>query len=222
MNRATRMIVSVLGVMLGISGINHGFFEALQGNTQTNGLIVQAIGDAQQMWLHGTEEAFTIVPKFLLTGILAMIFGLAIIIWSVGFIHTKHGATVFILLFTMLFLTGGGIGQVIFFIPVWLACTRINKPLNWWRRTLSPGLQRKLSGIWPFSLSVVVACFLVALEIAVVGFVPEVSDPEQLLAICWSLLLAAWILMLFTFVSGFASDLQHRSFDMSGAVYVQS
>ena len=70
MNRATRNIVTAVGVMLGIAGINHGFFETLQGNIPTNGLIIQAIGDAQQMWIHGTEEAFTIVPNFLITGIL--------------------------------------------------------------------------------------------------------------------------------------------------------
>ena len=117
MNRATRIIVAAMGIMLGIAGMNHGFFEILQGNTPTGSLIIQAIGDEQQMWIHGTEEAFTVVPNFLLTGILAISVSIAIIIWSVGFVHKKHGPTVFILLFVLLFLTGGGIGQIVFFIP---------------------------------------------------------------------------------------------------------
>ena len=121
MNRATRNIVTAVGVMLGLAGMNHGFFEILQGNIPTNGLIIQAIGDADQMWIHGTEEAFTIVPNFLITGILAIVAGMAVMIWSAGFVHKKHGPTVFILLFVSLFLTGGGIGQIVFLSqPGWL------------------------------------------------------------------------------------------------------
>ena len=48
MNRATRIIVATRGVLLGFSGMNHGFFEILQGNTPTDGLIIQAISDAAQ------------------------------------------------------------------------------------------------------------------------------------------------------------------------------
>ena len=122
--------------------MDHGFFETLQGNIPTNGLIIQAIGLAHRMWLHGTEEAFTIVPNFLATGILAMIFSIAIMIWSVGFIHTKHGPAVFFLLFVLLFLVGGGVGQIVFFIPIWAASTRINKPLTWWRKVLPENVRR--------------------------------------------------------------------------------
>jgi hypothetical protein len=99
MNTATRSIVAVIGVILAIAGISHGFFEILQGNTATDGLIIQAIGDAQQRWQYGTEEAFTIVPNFLATGVLAIAASLAIAIWSVGFLHTQRGATIFGLLF---------------------------------------------------------------------------------------------------------------------------
>ena len=121
MNRATRIIVATMGVLLGLAGMNHGFFEILQGNTPTNGLIIQAIGDAHQMWSYGTEEAFTIVPNFLLTGVLAVLISIAIIIWSVGFVHKKQGPTIFILLFLLLFLVGGGIGQIVFSSrPGWL------------------------------------------------------------------------------------------------------
>lgn len=208
MNRATRTIVASVGVMLGIAGMNHGFFEILQGNTPTIGLVIQAIGDEQQMWQYGTEEAFTIIPNFLLTGILAIIFSIAIIIWSVGFVHKKHGPAVFILLFVMLFLTGGGIGQLVFFIPTWLAATRINSPLTWWRGVLSEKTRQVLEKLWPFSLGIVLICFLIGLEIAIFGFVPGVENDDSALAINWSLLLVAWILLLFSFVSGFAYDIQ--------------
>jgi len=210
-NRATRIIVATMGVLLGLAGMNHGFFEILQRNTPTNGLIIQAIGDAHQMWSYGTEEAFTIVPNFLLTGVLAVLISIAIIIWSVGFVHKKQGPTIFILLFLLLFLVGGGIGQIVFFIPTWLASTRINKPLTRWRRVLPEKIRQVLAKLWPFLISAALFCFLFALEIAIFGLVPGVDNPDTALKICWSFLFAAWILMLFSFVSGFAFDIHHQT-----------
>jgi hypothetical protein len=131
MNRATKIIVSTISIILAIAGMVHGFFEILQGNTPTGGLIIQAIGDEQQMWLYGTEEAFTIIPNFLITGILTIIVSLAIIIWSASYLQTKRGAAVFLLLFVVLFLVGGGIAAQVVFVPItWAVATRINKPLN--------------------------------------------------------------------------------------------
>lgn len=211
MNRSTRIIVAIAGCLFGIAGLDHGFFEALQGNVPTNGLIIQAIGPAQRMWLHGTEEAFTLLPNFLLTGLTAMLTSLAIIVWSVGFIHTRHGPTVFLLLFIVLFLVGGGIGQVVFFIPTWAAATRINQPLTWWRKILPENLRRVLARLWPASLVATALFFLIALEIAIFGYVPALQDPDLRLYICWSFLLAAWLLLLFSFVAGFADDIQRTT-----------
>ena len=94
------------------------------------------------MWLYGTEEAFTIIPNFLFTGILALFVSLVIIVWSVGFIHSKYGATVFGLLCVLLFLVGGGIAA-----PDHV-CSRhmaggygMDGSLTWWRKVL-PGESR--------------------------------------------------------------------------------
>ena len=199
-----------MGVLLGIAGIDHGFFETLQGNQPTTGLIIQAIGPAQRIWVHGTEEAFTLIPNFLVTGILAIMVSLTIMIWSVGFVHKRHGSTIFILLFILLVLVGGGIGQIIFFTLAWAVSTRINLPLTWWRKVLPVNIRQGLAKLWPVTLTVVSVCFLFALEIAVWGFVPGISDPDQRLYICWSFLgigLAAYFL---TFISGFAHDIQAK------------
>ncbi|NVM01028.1 MAG: hypothetical protein HWN67_01715, partial [Candidatus Helarchaeota archaeon] len=142
---ATRIIVATIGVILGIAGFNHGFFEALQGNKPTGGLFILAIGEANRMWLYGTEGAFTLIPHFLITGIFAMSISIFIIIWSVGFVHKKHGTSIFLLLFIVLFLVGGGIAQILFFLPTWAYATRINKPLNWWKRILPEGIRKTLA-----------------------------------------------------------------------------
>jgi len=114
---ATRVIVTTLGVLFGISGANHGLFEFLQGNKPTGTLFIHAIGEAQQFWPKGTEDAFTILPTFWNAGLLSMIVGLVIVGWSLFFIETKYGRTVFLALSIILFLVGGGIG--IFLKQAW-------------------------------------------------------------------------------------------------------
>jgi hypothetical protein len=207
MNKATRIIVATLGVIFGISGISHGLFEILQGNTATGGLFISAIGEAQKMWPHGNEYAFTLIPNFLITGIVAMIVGLSIIIWSVGFVHKNNGPTIFILLFVLLFLVGGGIAQIIFFTLIWVVSTRINKPLTWWRKILPVRIREPLGKLWPWSLILSSSLLVFVLEIAIFGFVPTVNDPDAVLSIMLSCLGMELGVLLLTFVAGFAHDI---------------
>ena len=124
-NQKTRITASTIGVLLGIAGlVNHGIFEVLQGNTPTNGFYIEAIGEANRFWVHGTEGAFTIIPNFLATGICVMLVSLAIILCSVRNIQTRHGATVFLFLLILLTLVGGGIGHIILSLPAWAYCVR--------------------------------------------------------------------------------------------------
>ncbi len=208
MNRASRIIVAVIGIVLAIAGMDHGIFEILQGNTPTQGLILQAIGPAHRMWTYGTEEAFSILPNFLFTGIAAVIVSLAIIAWSISYIHTQHGATGLGLLFILLFLVGGGIAAQIMFAPItWAAATRINKPLTGWRRLLPTSVRRKLANIWPFTLTIGSLSFLVGLFIAITGYVPTISNADVILNVCWAFIFVGGLGMyLLTLVRGFAHD----------------
>jgi hypothetical protein len=209
MNRATRINVAVLGVMLALSGmLAHGLFEVLQGNMPTDGLFIEAIGEAHRMWEHGAEGAFTIIPNFLITGLLAIAVSLCIIVWSIGFVHRRHGPLVFLLLFVLLFLVGGGVAQVAFFIPCWAASTWINKPLTWWQRFLPEGVRGVLAKLWPWLLVAGVVLFLAALVISVTGLVPGVTDPDLILSIDWTVLGVGYLLYLLAFVAGFAYDIE--------------
>jgi peptidoglycan/LPS O-acetylase OafA/YrhL len=186
---ATKAVAAALGVCVGLSGLDHGLFEALRGNTPTPGLIVQAIGPAQRMWTYGTEETFTLVPNFLLTGLLAMVVGLLTTIWSVHYLGRPNGSRILLLLGGLMFLVGGGIGMLVFLLPGWLVARRIHRPLTWAPSRLPATVGRALSRTWPAFVVAGMALYAFALEVSIVGFVPGVSDPDQALAICWLALL---------------------------------
>ncbi len=84
-NRKTRITASVLGVFLGLGGLlNHGIFEILQGYTSTNGFFIEAIGEYERFWIHGTEAAFTLVHNFFVTGIIVITISLVLILQSIS------------------------------------------------------------------------------------------------------------------------------------------
>jgi hypothetical protein len=206
---ATRLIATTIGVFFGLfSGVNHGIFEILQGNTPTNGLFIHAIGEGQKFWPLGTEDAFTIIPNFLVTGILSIIVGLAIVIWSIWFLPGKHGRTVFLGLFILSFLVGGGIGHVAFFIPAWAFATRMDKPLAWWRKALPHSTWTFLSRLWVVTLILATLVMLVGLEIAIFGFFPGLTNPESIQNTAMLLVLTSAILYVVSFIAGFGHELR--------------
>lgn len=187
--KGTKAVAAALGVCVGVSGLDHGFFEVLQGNTATPAFIVQAIGPAQRMWIYGTEEAFTLVPNFLVTGFLAMVAGLLTILWSLRCVDRPNGGRVLLLLGGLMFLVGGGIGMLVFLLAGWLVARRIHRPLTWVPSRLPGTGRRLLWRSWPALVVVGLALYGFALEVAIVGFVPGVPDPDQALIICWLALL---------------------------------
>lgn len=70
---ATRVAASALGVYVGLLGALHGYFEILQGDVAPDGLMINAIGPPCQPEEvgHACFPAMTLVPNFLVTGILA-------------------------------------------------------------------------------------------------------------------------------------------------------
>lgn len=208
-NRSTRTTASIIGVLLGMGGLlNHGIFEILQGNTPTNGFFIEAIGESHRFWIHGTEGAFTVLPNFLATGILVVLTSLAIIFWSARYLQTKHGATIFLLLLILLTLFGGGIGHIALSIPTWAYTTRINKPLTWWKKILPVAFKRILSGFWLYALVATTICWLTVMELGIFGYFPGQSDPDTILNIVFIFLLSTVVLANFTFICGFARDLE--------------
>ena len=148
MRRPTRVASSFLGIYAGLLGAAHGFFETMQGHLAPHRLGIAAIGppcEAKAIW-HACLPAMTIVPNFLLTGVLAIAVSLAVGLWSALFIERKQGGLVLLLLAVLMMLVGGG------FVPAWAGVTaglsrfRLDAPV----RSLSR-LRRFLARLWPGS-----------------------------------------------------------------------
>ena len=210
-NHSTRITTSTFGVLLGTAGIlNHGIFELLQGDTPTNGFFIEAIGKSHRFWLYGTEGAFTIIPNFLVTGILVIGLSLAVIIWSARYIQGKYGSSVFLLLLILLTLVGGGIGYIILFLPVWANSTRINKPLTWWKKILPVQLRKILSGLWPYMLALSSFLWIMVMELGIFGYFPGQTDPDILLNIVFIFLISTVVLANAAFICAFARDIEKQ------------
>jgi len=215
-NQKTRITASIIGVLLGIAGlVNHGFFEVLQGNTPTNGFFIEAIGEANRFWIHGTEAAFTIIPNFLVTGICVILVSLAIILWSVKYIQVKYGATVFLSLLILLTFVGGGIGFIVLFLPTWAYATRINKSLDWWKNILPARLRKALSKLWIYGLATTSISWLIVMELGIIGYFPGQTNPDTILNTVFVFLFSTVILANFTYVCGFARDIEERELELS-------
>jgi hypothetical protein len=209
-NEATAIITSTIAVLLAVSSFEHGLFESLQGFRRTDGFIIQAIGESIRWWKGGTEEAFTIIPNYLISGMVAMALSLVAMFWSIKYMRTRGGARVFILLFLALTLVGGGIGHIPFFVLTWAFATRIDKPLTWWTKRKAIRPDKSPPKTWLIALPLFCVSWLIALEIAIFGYFPGESDPDRLLYICWSFLLAAMLLIVVAFVLGLLFDARKR------------
>ncbi len=209
-NGATRRVASTLGVLVGIGSIDHGLLECLQGFHPTPGLIVNALGTGYRWtaWKQGGEGAFSLIPHFLVTGVIATTLGFALIVWSLRFIHRPHGATVFLSLGVASFFTGGGVAQIVLFTLTWAVATRIGASLAFWRWLIPSAVRAALGRIWPWTLGAMTILFIAALEIAVFGYIPGVTAPTEILHICWKILAVALMLFLISIVSGFAHDIE--------------
>lgn len=152
MRKATRIIAASFGIFAGLGGLEHGYFEILQGNVRPESIMIASMGPPcvpKEVW-HTCEPAMTVIPSFLVTGILAMVLGLVTMVWAVAFVQRQHGGTILALLSFGLLLFGGGIFPPVIGIIGGVVGTRINTPL---KRQPGPAW-RMLAKLWPWTIVV--------------------------------------------------------------------
>jgi hypothetical protein len=210
---ATKVITSTVGILCGISGLEHGFFETLQGNITPTSLLISAIGPATRFWPGGTETALTIIPNFFVTGILAMAASLLVILWSAVYIQKKYGSAVFLLLSVFQFLVGGGFAQIFLVLINTVAATQVNTPWKSWRVVLPGSVRRILAKLWLVLLIVFALTFLSAMFAAVFGYFPLVGglfnlNSNEMTKVLFTLGYSTLGLLPVTVLAGIAHDIQ--------------
>ncbi len=159
MRKATKAVTMWLGIVAGIAGLEHGYFEILQGNTRPAGLAFPSWGpdicDPAKIW-HACEPAMSILPNFLITGILAMLLSVVLIAWAGWFVQRRHGGLAQIGLSIALLLFGGGFFPPLIGIIGGAAGTQINQPVSG-----RPGAVTRLAArLWPWPLVLLVGWLL--------------------------------------------------------------
>jgi hypothetical protein len=182
-----RVVAAALGACVGLSGIDHGIFEVFQGNVRTPGMFIPSIGPAQQMWEHGTEDALTLVPNYLVTGILAVVLGALTLVWSLGFLARPRSDTVLLVLGLLTFAVGGGVGMLVFLLFGWAVARRIGQPARH-RIWVPDGLRTAASRLRAGLVGLGVTLYVVAVWLAITGVVPGMSDADLIFAVCWGFL----------------------------------
>jgi hypothetical protein len=152
MRKATRIIAASFGLFAGFGGLEHGYFETLQGYVWPGSILIASIGPPcvpDAVW-HACEPALTIVPNFLVTGVLAIVLGLFTMVWAAAFVQRPHGGVILTLLSVGLLLFGGGIFPPLLGIIGGVAGIRIHTRLN----TQPSPMWRTLAKLWPWILVV--------------------------------------------------------------------
>jgi hypothetical protein len=148
----TRLVVAAFGALCGFTGIIAGIFEVLQGNISTGGIVISTIGPDYLMNEDFTYYAVTIIPNFLVTGILATISSILVILWSVRYVQRENGALILFFLSVIQVLVG--VGWVIDLgLMASVLATRIDNPVDWLRRNLNHRAKYWLIWLFPFSIT---------------------------------------------------------------------
>jgi hypothetical protein len=162
MRRASRITATVLGLFAGGASVEHGIYEILQGNLRPEGLMISSMGPPCQpeaVW-HNCEPAVTILPNFLITGILAVVIGAFFILWSLVFVQRRGGGLIMILTAVPMLLFGGGIFPPLIGIVGGIVGTRL-KGRSARSRVRRPGaFARILSRMWPWTLIILAVWLL--------------------------------------------------------------
>jgi hypothetical protein len=186
---AMRLMVSTIGSLCGAAGLEHGFFEILQGNAVPIGNDINALGEATRFWRFSFEYAYTIIPNFLITGVVAMILSTAVVVCSLFFIQKKLGWLAFLLFSVLQYLTGGGKAFFGLMIVAGLLASRIDKPQKVWRAVLPQKVRELMGKPWSILLILFSLTFIQSTITAIFGFLYWVTDQEAVFRAQWNMLI---------------------------------
>ena len=211
---AASIIAKIFGVLAGLGGLTHGIGEVLQGNVSTEGIWIYSWAQGPIATNMGGEPGITVVPNMLVTGILAIIVSLTLIVWSVVLIQKKRDGLILIVFSIIMLLVGGGVGPPIIGILAGVAGLGIGASFKGWRKCLPARLRHVLALAWPWIFAVTVAngVFLVIGSLILVYFF-DVNNPD----VFTNSFFFAVILQLLAILTGIAYDIRRAERGATGS-----
>jgi len=157
---ARRITVSTFGVIATLAGIEHGVGEVLQGSVPAEGVVFLSWPDSPFFAILGGEPAMSLIPNLLITGILAILASLAMLVWIVTRARSRHFVAGIVLLAIAMLLVGAGFGPPLLCLMLAVAATKIGSPLSWWRNRAPARLRTTLAALWPWLYGAAIVAWL--------------------------------------------------------------
>lgn len=210
MNRATKTLYLMLGILAGIMGIEHGIGEALEGYRPTESVFILSWPDSAFFEIMAGEPAMTVIPNYLVTGLLAIFFSCVfLVVLLTSSLDGKAITILFVLLFLML-LSGGGFGPPILGVISVLIALKRNSPLNTWSK-LPSKFHSVLSMLWPWSFGLCLIGWLMLFPgAALIAFFTG-TDNALLMIIS---ILIAFAFIPITLLMGFSREIMKRKSEL--------
>ena len=202
---------AVCGVLAGVGGLVHGVGEIAQGGS-TEGLAFDSWATGRIAENLGGEPAMSVVPDLLLTGALTVVVSLAVIAWSVAFLHRRDSGRVLSVLVLVMLLVGGGFGPPALGLLAGLVVGGARADLTSWAPRFHGTLGQRLARMWPALFWVcVVNATILALGSLVAAVVLDIAVPDLFV---YSLFLAVVTMPVAT-LSGMAERLRTATSGLS-------
>ena len=209
MNKVTSTLFLTLGILAGLMGIEHGIGEVLEGYRPTDGIFILSWPDSEFFEIMAGEPAMTIIPNYLVTGLLAIFFSGAFLMVLVKPALDRKALILLFALLILMLLTGGGFGPPILGIIAVLIAFKRNSELRAWSR-LPSKLHSVLSLLWPWSFGLCLIGWLMLFPgAAVIAFFTGM-DNALLMVIP---ILTAFAFIPITLLLGFSRDILKRKPD---------
>ena len=102
----------------------------------------------------------TLIPNFLISGILTILVSIGIIIRVIFFLNTRMSGLILVLLSGLLLIVGGGFGPPLIGFIIGFAGMKINSDFSMLRTLRTTGMVKFIARIWKFSTPFGIFCYL--------------------------------------------------------------
>ncbi|TCN29266.1 hypothetical protein EV644_13916 [Kribbella orskensis] len=155
---ATRTVVAALGLVTAFAGLEHGVGELTQPSTDPGSLFIESWPHVAAFEPLGGEPAMTLIPDLRVSGVVTILFSLALGWWAVRARARRRDGWLLLGLSVVLLLVGGGFGPPLLGLLLGYAMLRAvpSRPL-----ARPPGTARRALGRrWRQLLVLTVSSFL--------------------------------------------------------------